>query len=358
MGISRSNFRFAGSYTAVGDGTTEGVRRTMLKMGHANGGGEVTGNGGEAAFGSVVPHSFLNGTAPAAAGDYCLGYMWGYGSQDSNNNYTRQGLLAAFVTTGSDSGSDFPVDASPAGGTLIAYSVRAFLRIDEMNGSVSAYANSQAAEIGLFVKGIGPGTNEQGDYNPSPTGSLSASYMSDTAEDATDPFYGRGESYNPRMSGYCLMLGNMRHDDDGAQNTYALKGQTGNVRLKFGAHQVNDISHTVNDGVSSYHETVFSGSANTWYHVRMDVTPSIGSDKVEIYSAPIANALGSESWTKHTTITIASSDEWYRAWDSTGSTLKSLDCGFYTSATKTHAADYLMNNVFIDGFEFFTKDVS
>jgi hypothetical protein len=90
----------------------------------------------------------------------------------------------------------------------------------------------------------------------------------------------------------------------------------------------------------------------------MDVTPSIGSDKVEIYSAPIANALGSESWTKHTTITIASSDEWYRAWDSTGSTLKSLDCGFYTSATKTHAADYLMNNVFIDGFEFFTKDVS
>ena len=80
------------------------------------------------------------------------------------------------------------------------------------------------------------------------------------------------------------MLSTLRHDDDGAQTsgTNQTIGSSGIVRLKFGAHQYNGISHTINDGVSSYHETIFSGSANTWYHVRMDVTPSAGNDKIDV----------------------------------------------------------------------------
>ena len=89
----------------------------------------------------------------------------------------------------------------------------------------------------------------------------------------------------------------------------------------------------------------------------MDVTPSTGLDRVEIYTAPIANALGSESWTKRETIHIYAVDEYYRSWDSSDSTLKSQDCGFFTAHAKTHDDDYLAHDALIDGFEFFTKDL-
>ena len=363
MGISRSNFRYAGTYTCSSTNAyTEAMTRWAMMASTGNGGSHVANTGGgEAMFGSTVPHSYLDGTAPASAGDYCLGYMFGQASQPSNNNYSYGWNGAAFITTGSDSGALFPVDASPSSGTAVAYSLRAFLRVDDPNSTEDkAISKNQGSAVGLFVKGVGPGTAEQGDYIVSPTGSLSASYFSDSSEDATDAMYAAGDTYNPRMTGYCLSLSTLRDDSDGANGGNSINGTVGStiVRLKFGAHDTNNISHSVVDGDTSYHETVFSGAFGTWYHVRMDVTPNSSFDKVEIYSAPIANALGSESWTKHSTVTVNSTDKWYRPWDSTGSTLKTLDCGFFVQTNKTHTSDYLNNDVFIDNFEFFTKDVS
>jgi hypothetical protein len=360
MGISRSNFRYAGMYGG-NSGEFEGGERFMSLLAYGNGGPWAATSGGEAAFGSIVPHSFLSGTAPASAGDYCTGYMYGQASIHSNNSYHNACIMAAFITTGSDSGSDFPVDATPAEGTTIAYSIRAFLRLGNDNSSIVANSErNQGSEIGLFVKGIGPGTAQQGDYVSSGTGSLSASYFNDATEDAVDAFYGSGGDYNPRMTGYCLTLSTLRDDSDGAQGGTSEAGKVGArvPRLKFHAHKTNDISHGISSGTNSLHETIFSGSFNTWYHVRMDVTPQASADKVEIYTAPIGETLSNETWTKQTTISIATTDSYYRQWDSSNSTLKSQDCGYYTAHAITHDDDYLCHDALIDGFEFFTKDVS
>jgi hypothetical protein len=362
MAISRSNFRYAGSWIGS-TGTTDAAQRWAALASQHQGAGWANNNegGGEAAFGSVVPHSFLSGTAPASAGDFCLGYMYGQASHPSNNSYHRAHLVAAFVTTGSDSGSDFPVDTVPNEGTRTAYSIRAFLRLGNDNSSINAnHERNQGSEIGIFVKGIGPGTNQQNDYTASPTGSLSASYYHDADEDATDPFYASGGSYNPRMSGYYLSLSTLRDDSDGTTGGTSEAGVKGAriPRLKFHAHRTNNINHSVLPGVNSKHVEIFSGSFNTWYHVRMDVTPISGHDKVEIYTAPIANALGSETWTKRETVRIYATDEYYRSWDSTDSTSKQQDCGFFAAHCKTHDDDYLAHDALIDGFEFFTKDLT
>lgn len=317
-------------------------------------------NGGEAAMGSIVPHSALScSTKPTPSENYCYGWMWNK-APVSNVAQTYGFQVVNLVNTGS-AGSLYPVTATPAAGTLIAYSLRAFVCLHSRHVGINSPSGSVATSIGVVAKTPHPGAAQIQDFAESPTGSLSCSYQPGK-DDHNPNFWPANESKPNRIAGYSLQLSNGRFD--GEQNVMAA-GRLGspgeNVRLVFAAPKYKEIDHAITDG---YYKVQVCGGTytyNTWYHIRMDVIPNSGFDTVKVYTAPINAALGSETWTLRNTITIADTHAAYVDWSSSGHEYPSNAVGFFSNIaariTASNSPQFFCDGL-IDKFEFLTKDIS
>tara|TARA_Y100000592_G_C5474309_1_gene321321 strand:+ start:1270 stop:2346 length:1077 start_codon:yes stop_codon:yes gene_type:complete len=351
-------FRYAGTHTNSNRDTS---RFPAYLQGWANGNTTGTTNGGEAAMGSIVPMADLSAsTSPTPSGDYCYGWMWN--RSPNMNNPTSGTYTAVNIVNTASAGDLYPVTQTPAQGTLVAYSLRAFLLLNNRLVNRNAPSGSVGSAIGVVAKFPGPNTGQDQDWVESTTGSLSCSYLDGNSDH--DPIYHHegNVGFPPRIAGYSLALSTLRYDgEQGPGHDGEVGSPAGNVRLVFAVPRYKDIDHTDTDGF--YKVRVQSGTYayNTWYHVRMDVIPNSGFDTVKIYSAPINAALGSESWTLLDTITISDTSEYYIDWSSSGHEYESNNVGFFTHYAQEGTGSARLQrppSCLIDKFEFFTKDIS
>ena len=380
-GKNMLDFRFWGRCTDANgfDNGQHGGALNAVGINHGGGGAVRCDNGadhtaGEGAMGMVVPYAAITSAAePTSKSKYAHGWMWSRGSE-SDESSQASGMFVVGVST-SSAGALYPVTATPAQGTLVAYSLRGFLYLGTDRGIGTGQnqpSGSVAGCIGLIAKTPHPGTGQESDFQAALTGALSCSHVD--AQSGHDPFYAANAA-NPRIAGYGLELSTWRYNDlDGSNAAFPdVSGRLNNKnightgpRLIFTVPRYKNIEHAYTSGYS--HTEAISGTYvfNTWYHVRMDVIPNAGFDTIKIYSAPISEALGSETWTLLKTITINDTAEYYIDWSSAGHDYNSNAVGYYTKVGRSTTIiggddktkqEYLPDCL-IDRFEFFTKDIS
>jgi hypothetical protein len=306
--MAKQDFNFLG-YTTLNDATDGNVRMAAHNMARGNGSESGT-NGGYAAEGMSVPHSTLSG-AITTCGDYARGWIFSQYNY-SVNNYNRGWYGMGFLGTRSlgprldpNSGSAWSAAASFANSTgkrsqATAVSMRATVRLGCLyTASVSQYTSSGTA-VGLFF----------GARTPSTT----ARYTTDAdGDDYGYAVYSKTDTYGTLINGYTLWLSSMKHyswgnddidsDGDGSSVKDTNRGNVGVVRLLFistGPH-ANEAAAGNTFQRPRVHKCQGSYAFNAWYRIRMDITPLPGTDKIEIYTAPATDTIGSETWTKRAT---------------------------------------------------------
>ena len=153
-------------------------------------------------------------------------------------------------------------------------------------------------------------------------------------------------------SNYFVGIGAKLNEDEGStlDHRYAPVGYT----LVLGKNQ----TVTTNNKLALYMSTNQSGgtylkvdmpgtyAANTWHHVRMDVTPVVTiQDRIEVYTG---SAEGGSSWELVHTETVLNTDGHYVPWGETGEGEIGYFVGSQAAGVATHH---------IDNFEAYVVDV-
>jgi len=326
--MSQDDFNFLGYSTNTSDSYR--VQNSAYRQGVANG-LVSTNNGGEAMLGQGSVNSNLpDPLASSSAGDYCRSMIF---SEDDDNSTTGRYWCGSAALGTASGGPLYPVTETPADGTLVAYSLRAFLRIDQ-TGSLTGDSEGVGTYVGLAAK--------------MRTESTTVRYSTDTSANYFYPTYGN-------QSGYCVHLSSRNYyglDTVYYGNNVSL-GQ-GGVRLLLAApRQDNTAYSSGSDGV--FAECSGTYAFNTWYHVRMDVIPASGQDTIIIYTASITDAVGSETWGAVSSTVIPGSADYYQPWDDANYNKVGY---FWGAATSTSGLTQSPHNCHIDRFQFLNKDIS
>jgi hypothetical protein len=300
--MAKQDFRFLG-YRTSNDTTDGGVRKIAYDIAAGNGAGGST-NGGYAAEGQSQLHSSLSASI-TTCGDYARAWLFS-ANRYSTNNYNVGWYGMGFLGTRSlgarldpASGSAWSASANFANSsgkrtTATAVSIRATVRLGADNTG-SADSASFGTSIGVFTNATMPSQTTQ--------------YTDDSdGDDYAGTVINKTTAYGTQFQGYTLMLSSLKHyswgnsdidsDGDGTSVSDSNRGaQT--VRLLFGSQQ-----YATNGGSSAgaarsrFHKCQGTYQYNKWYRIRMDITPFPGTDKIEIYTAPATDTVGSETWTK------------------------------------------------------------
>ena len=111
---------------------------------------------------------------------------------------------------------------------------------------------------------------------------------------------------------------------------------------------------------------------DTWYHIRMDVIPSLGNDTVKIFTAPTSGAgsaadegLGSETWTEVLSQVISTSSPVYVPYgtsdhgDNQNTDYNMEGAGYCIGAMNNEpTATAQGDGLYLDTFQYLTQDVS
>jgi len=326
--MSQDDFNFLGYTTNASNGYR--VQNSAYRQGIANG-YTSTSNGGEAMLAQGSVNSNLSDPlASSSAGDYCRSMIF---SEDDDSTTTGRYWCGSAALGTASGGPLYPVTETPADGTLIAYSLRAFLRIDQ-TGSLIADPEGVGTYAGLSVKFKTESTTER--------------YKSDSSSTYFHPTSGN-------QSGYNVLLSSRNHLGlDAVYNGNNVSLGQGGVRLLATAAYKGDTRYSSgSDGFWA----VCSGTYefNTWYHVRMDVIPASGQDTVIVYTASITDTVGSEDWVAVSSTAIPGSADYYHPWDDANYN----KVGYYWgAATSTSGVTQSPHNCHIDRFQFLNKDIS
>ena len=287
-----------------------------------------------AAQGNLQLNSALTNPLSNSIGStYCRSWDW----EQSNPTRTEfsYAALGANVKTASG-GALYPVTDTPSNGTLVAQSMRAFLRIDSRNKGANT---QQGCCIGFSFKA----KSTNGETNTSDS-----------------HFFTYNTGYDPNF-GYHVSLNtlDLNGDTDDFHPTYYSNGTNAVPRLTISANNQSDSTDN-----STYKLETASGTYafDTWYHVRADLIPSVAKDTIKVYTAPISGAgsalvagLGLETWTEVASLDIASSHGSYRVWGDSSHD----ECGYWVVlAGKGDLEDYGRHVPMIDKFQFLSKDIS
>ena len=326
--MSQDDFNFNGNTTQTRNAYR--VQNSAWRQGNANGNAAST-NGGEAMLGQGSVNSLLpDPLASSSAGDYCRSMVF---SEDTNTS-TSGRYWSGVACLGTASGGPlYPVTGSPADGTLIAYSLRAFLRVDQ-TGSLTADPEGVGTYIGITAK--------------CRTNSTTDRYNSSTHQNMYWDDYGTQAGYS-----VCLSSRNHQGLDATYQGNNVALGH-GGVRLLLGAPYKGDCRY---QGSGDGFWEVCSGSFafNTWYHVRMDVVPASGQDTINVYTASITDTVGSETWVAVASYVVPGAADYYYPWDDADYN----KVGYYWgAASSTSGATQSPHNCHIDRFQFLNKDIS
>ena len=326
--MSQDDFNFLGYTTQTSDSYR--VQNSAYRQGVANGYAS-TGNGGEAMLGQGSVNSLLpDPLASSSAGDYCRSMI--FSEDDDTQTAGRYWCGSAALGTASG-GPLYPVTSSPGDGTLIAYSLRAFLRIDQ-TGSLTADPEGVGTYVGLSAK--------------FKTYSTTARYSSQAHQQYFYPDYGNQTGYSVHLS---------------SRNYYGLDTVYNGSNVSLGQGGVRLLATAPYKGDSRYSSgsdgfwAVCSGTYefNKWYHVRMDVIPASGQDTVIVYTASITDAVGSENWEAVSSTVIPGSSDYYHPWDDAQYNKVGYFWGAASSCTGVTQSPH---NCHIDRFQFLNKDIS
>lgn len=326
--MSQDDFNFNGTTTSSNNTTR--VQNSAYRQGLANGDSSVN-NGGQAMLGQGSTNASLSDPLlSSSAGDYCRSMIF---SEDSNTATTGRYWCGVSCLGTASGGPLYPVTGSPADGTLIAYSLRGFLRIDQ-TGSLTGAPNKVGTYVGLTAK--------------CRTTSTTARYSKNDHQNMYWEDYGS-------QAGYSVCLSSRNHF--GLDTVYNGSNTTlghGGVRLLLGAPYHGDTRYQ--SGSDGFWE-VCSGSYafNTWYHVRMDVIPASGQDTIIVYTASITDTVGSETWGAVASHVVAGASDYYYPWDD----VSYNKVGYYWGAASSESGLVQSpHNCHIDRFQFLNKDIS
>ncbi len=326
----------------------------------ANNGASGQNDDAKAIPGEPIAHNSLtNPLSGVSVGSNCR--HWAFQNSYTTNASYRGYNGYAIVRTGS--ASNLPITDTPANGTMIAQSMRAFVRL---TGSATKSGDGAGSYVGLIARAFIP--NHDNAYP-------NASYI--------DNYYGS----NPQRllcNGYMAILTTTTVYN--YQGTASSKGsQTEQYGLtapklilacppRNGAFTSDALhtSYTPENNQMILEEATGTYAYDTWYHIRMDVIPSIGNDTIKIYTAPTSGAgsaavagLGSETWTEVLSETVSTSHPAYVPYgtsnqgDNQNTDYNMEGAGYCigamcNEATSTAQAD----GIYLDTFQYLSQDVS
>jgi hypothetical protein len=324
-----NDFNFQGFSTS--NSSNSRVQKSAYRQGLANGNTSTSQNGGEAMLGQAILHSTLaNGVASSSVGDYARGMIFSEDDDTRNVHYSWTGM--ATVNTGSG-GPLYPVTESVADGTIVAYSLRAFMRLERVTSSLSA-STKVGSYVGMSVK-------------------CRASSETDLYSHQTHQYY--FTTANAMNSGYNCMLSSRNHfGNDAVYNgTDANIGADG-VRLLIGGGFFQDTRYS--SGSDGFWVNC-SGTYdfNTWHHVRFDCIPALGKDTLNVYTASVSDTVGSETWGLVGTYEVPGGADYYHPWDDAN--WNKVGYVFHAS-TSCSGLEQRAHDPMIDRFQFLNKDIS
>ena len=361
--MAHKDFKFLGKTTSTNtNGSNAGQNHLAYLIAQGNGAGGST-NGGYAMEGQSQLHSALSASI-TTCGDYCRAWLWSDGRYTSSGyDYNWAGM--AFVTTRSlgerltpDSGSAWSAAATFANSTgkrteATAISIRATVRLGAATGSAGGdnVSSSLGSTIGIFC-----GARPE---------SLTVTYSNHSGTDDSYTMYTPNGGYGTLFAGYTLQLSSVNHygttvwGGDGTSVTNSNLGQEG-VRLIM-RQTAPDVTNLGAGGRISCQprQQVCTGTYqfNKWYRIRMDVTPLPGCDKIEAYTAPATDTIGSETWTKVKThyVWAGQPQFWYKT-----NAHNRKGIGYCVSSHRHEdlTADDRNHDCFIDAFTVFSKKIS
>ncbi len=292
------------------------------------------GSGAHGATGEPALRTSYSNPLGSFAGDYCRMLRNSTAGDHPMQHNGSLGYIGGGFLNSAAGGTSYPMEDAPSVSNLVSQSVRAFLRLDGSN--LQRCGSSVNMVIKAKVVGNGGSQFADGGFN------------------------GTSE-YNDKYgvwSGYQIGLSSLINRNTNDSSGY---GRNGAPVLRFIAPEEGD----ANTGTGYYEEnSANSFSYNTWYHVRMDVIPSVSSgDTIKIYTAPVTGpgsaaeeGIGSETWTLDMTINIATSADYYHTW---GTNYKWA--GYTFTAAQNGGSSPWENDCHdasIDSFQFLTKDIS
>ena len=358
--MALSDFQFISGVTTAAT-TGNGPDTTAWNYANAN---NASGQefDAKAIPGEPIAHNSLsNPLSGVSVGTYCRHWKFQDGYNDSNDYYAYNGY--AIVRTGS--ASSLPITDTPSNGTMIAQSMRAFVRL---TGSATKSGHGAGSYVGLIARSFIPNHD-----NAYPT--AGNNYHND--------YYGTNKG-RLLCNGYMAILTTTTVYN--YQGTAGTKGAT-NRQYGLTAPKVLLVAPPRNGGYESdMLDNTFTPEANqmileeasgtyaydTWYHLRMDVIPSLGKDTVKVYTAPTSGAgsaavagLGSETWTEVASEDISTSHPAYVPYGTSdfGSS-QNVDynmegAGFCIGASSYETTSTAqMDGMYLDTFQYLTQDVS
>lgn len=308
-------------------------------------------NAGWGAVGHSVTNSSLSNPLPTSpnnnVGTHCR--AWRYSEVGNYTGNAVDGTVSVAYLDDDAGGDHYPSDVLTS--SVIAYSSRAFVRLDDPDGRGNTTATG--TNVGLVHKGYF--RNNQY-FSDAPYKGFS-NYADGTLQE--------GWYHTATANGYLLCLSNAStggHDRTANLSSNGNNAGTNSApRLILVAADQDRTEYT--DATSQACTGTYA--VNTWYHIRFDLIPNGGTDQLRAYTAPVTGAgsaaaagIGNETWTLVGSLDIASSANNYRAW---GSTNAYRAYSGYWNAPISNASSAISNGVFdpmIDRFQFLTKEVS
>lgn len=337
-------------FTAMPIGTTVGYANHHYNLRAALGGPTDNNGTGYAAVGSPILNSGLSNPLPnSIAGTYARGWRISEAANYTGTADTHCGGVAVLNKTAAGNTTWYPTyDVTSS---VVAYSCRAFLRLDDPDSQGTA--TGWGTNVGLVHK------NEHWDGTTQYVGR-----ESNSDETLHDIF-----SNNGTPGGYCVALSNMStcyHDrstllGDGGNNA----GTNSAPRLIIVAPNTTVATQT--GGASQSCSGTYA--VNTWYHVRFDMIPNGSDDDLKVYTAPVSGAgsaatagIGSETWTLVGSLTVSGGSPHYRPWAATarngGNNRQAYSGYWFTAASNAANASAGTFDPMIDRFQFLMKDIS
>ena len=358
MALSDFIFITGGTTSA---GATEGVK-TIAHLYAANNSATGANQEAKAIPGEPIAHNSLsNPLSGDHVGTYCR--HWAFQNSHTTNASQRSFCGYAIVKTGS--ASSLPITDTPSNGTMIAQSLRAFVRI---TGSATKSSAGAGSYVGLIARSFIP--SHDNDYPVA-------------ASNYHDNYYGTNMG-RFLCNGYMAILTTSTVYN--YQGTAGTKGATseqyGLTAPKIilacpprnGAFTSDGLHNAFTPEASQMilEEATGTYAYDTWYHIRMDVIPSIGSDTVKIYTAPTSGAgsaaveeLGSETWTEVLSETISTSSPVYVPYgtsnhgDNQTTDYNMEGAGFCIGAMNNEAtATAPGDGLYLDTLQYLTQDIS
>jgi hypothetical protein len=285
--------------------------------------GASSGSGSVAQGNPITNSTLSNALSNTVGGTHCRAWSWeDSGNTSSNGQSDRASYGWGGMLTSAAGGSLYPVTDTPANGTLVAQSIRTFLRIQ----SHTVGANQrQGCNIGFTFKGRS-----------------SQSYSAHGVH-GCDPNYG-----------YHVSLGTLKvnGDTDGSNISDPNYGTNAVPRICISANKQSSSSANA--------EFIFKTASgtyafDTWYHVRADLIPSVGEDTVKVYTASITDTLGSETWSEVASVVIPAGHPSYVPWDDSNNKY----VGYWvTLAQRGNKTTYGRHVPMMDKFQFLSTDIS